>query len=411
MKHTQGSFLTGYVTVRVEGNFPELFFQRCAEEGMTVWNVKKKSGTVCEGNVRLSDLGLVKKVRRKTGHRLTFINKKGTPFLIKHFTQRKPVFFAFILTVLFVFLISNVLWEVKVTGVPMELEEKIVDQLDDYGVQPGAWIQSLDSPKEIQQSLIDDIPELLWVGVDQKGTTFFLEGVEKIVVKEEEADEPRNLVAAKKGVIQNMYVSKGVPQVAVHDYVQPGDLLVSGVLGENEEADDEEREEAEQPLEYVAAEGEVIANTWYEVTVNAPLLVNEEVLTGNQKQKYFIQLGNFQIPVWGFRNPEFQDQHIETNKTPIRFFKWELPIEFGQTTIHEKIYEETERTKEEAIHAGIEQAKEELKLTLGPEAEILSEKLLHETTENGKVILDLYISARENIASEERLNERYSQGD
>src|SRR5699024_9771076 len=149
----------------------------------------------------------------------------------------------------------------------------------------------------------DDIPELLWVGVDQKGTTFFLEGVEKIVVKEEEADEPRNLVAAKKGVIQNMYVSKGVPQVAVHDYVQPGDLLVSGVLGENEEADDEEREEAEQPLEYVAAEGEVIANTWYEVTVNAPLLVNEEVLTGNQKQKYFIQFGNFQIPVWGFRNP------------------------------------------------------------------------------------------------------------
>src|SRR5699024_5258488 len=130
------------------------------------------------------DLRLVKKIRRKTGHRLTFINKNGTPFLIKHFTQRKPVFFAFILTVLFVFLISNVLWEVEVTGVPMELEEKIVDQLDDYGVQPGAWIQSLDSPKEIQQSLIDDIPELLWVGVDQKGTTFFLEGVEKIVVKE-----------------------------------------------------------------------------------------------------------------------------------------------------------------------------------------------------------------------------------
>src|SRR5699024_5342007 len=233
-------------------NFPELFFQQCAEEGMTVWNIKKKSDDVCEGNLRLSDLKAAKKIRRKTKHRLTFINKKGTPFLIRHFINRKPILFAFILTVLFIFILSNLIWEVRVTGVPKELEEKIVDQLNDYGVHPGSWILSLDSPKDIQQNLVDDIPELLWAGGDQFGTSFSLEGVEKVVVKEEAAEQPTNLVAAKKGVIQNMYVSKGVPQVAVHDYVQPGDLLVSGILDENEAEEDEE-EEQENTREYVAA--------------------------------------------------------------------------------------------------------------------------------------------------------------
>lgn len=47
-----------------------------------------------------------------------------------------------------------------------------------------------------------DVPELLWAGVDQKGTTFYLEGVEKVVVEESDPKQPRNLVAAKKALLQ-----------------------------------------------------------------------------------------------------------------------------------------------------------------------------------------------------------------
>lgn len=61
MKLIQGSFITGYVTVRVEGWYPELFFQRCASQGIMVWNIQKKSENVCSGNIKLQDISGLRK--------------------------------------------------------------------------------------------------------------------------------------------------------------------------------------------------------------------------------------------------------------------------------------------------------------------------------------------------------------
>lgn len=54
--------------------------------------------------------------------------------------------------------------------------------------------------------------------------------------------------------------------------------------------------------------------------------------------------------------------------------KWELPISYVSREISETEIIEEERSNEEAIEAGIEQAKVQLLHELGPEAVILSEK-------------------------------------
>src|SRR5699024_3337019 len=131
-------------------------------------------------------------------------------------------------------------------GVPKDLEEKINKQLANYGIHPGVWIFTTDSPGEIQKKLENDIPELLCVGVEQKGTTFFLEGEEKITVEKEEKKKPRDLNENKKGVNKKMYISKGKPQVQLHDYVEPGDLIVSGNLTSG--SDEEEEENEKDPI-------------------------------------------------------------------------------------------------------------------------------------------------------------------
>src|SRR5690625_6678784 len=100
------------------------------------------------------------------------------------------------------------------------MEEKIYEQLESYGIHPGSWVQSLESSSSIQQRLIDDLPELLWVGVHRKGTTFHLEGVEKVVVKREKVQGIRHLVDTKKGVIKSMYISNGLSKVKVNDDVE-----------------------------------------------------------------------------------------------------------------------------------------------------------------------------------------------
>ncbi|MFS0672849.1 sporulation protein YqfD [Ornithinibacillus sp. 179-J 7C1 HS] len=401
MKQIQGSFIKGYVRIVVSGNLPELFFQECTTKGITVWNIKKEGKNSCSGNVKLSDLSKVKLLRRGKNYKISFKQRRGYPFLLSRFLRKKEFVLSFIMSILLILFMSNIIWKVEVTGdLPIEIEEKIAKQLDEYGIHPGAWIFTIDSPGIIQQKLTNDIPELLWVGVRQKGTTFQLEGVEKIVVKEEEVDGPRDLVATKKGVIKSMYVSRGLPKVEINDYVRPGQILVSGTLNQIEAKPDEDESNDEKEIKQIVvpAEGEIIATTWYEMDVTVPLKQNYELLTGNQEKKYYFGINDFKVPVWGFRSPEYEAVHYDSTETPLRFLKWDLPFKIIETTLSEKKLHELERSKEEAIQAGIKQAKEELQLQLGPKAKVVSEKVLHETVENGKVKLELYMTVEENIA-------------
>lgn len=406
MRQIQGAYITGYVTVIVKGNHPELFFQRCMNHGFTVWNVRKTSSNVCEGNLKLSDVKEIRKLTRGSKYKVYFVKKRGYPFLFKRFLNKKPLIIGLLLSILLLIYLSNIIWKVEITGVPKEIEAKISKQLDAYGIHTGAWILSLDSPNQIQQKLVQDVPELLWVGVRQRGTTYYLEGVEKLVVKEEEIPGPRNLVATKKGVIKNMYVANGKPMVRVNDYVEPGDILVSGEIGPKEEDDNKgEGEEKKQKGDLVAAEGDITAKTWYEVNVTVPLKYNYEDLTGNKQKKYYLKIGDVNLPVWGFGNPKFDDTHYELKETKINFLKWELPIHFVDAILSEKVYYEKERTKQEAIEVGVKQAKQELSLQLGPKAKILTEKVLHESIEDGKVKLNLYFTVEENIARVQPINQ------
>ncbi|MDY0396718.1 sporulation protein YqfD [Virgibacillus halophilus] len=101
-----------------------------------------------------------------------------------------------------------------------------------------------------------------------------------------------------------MYVSKGRPLVYVNDFVEPGDVLVSGNLQENNS--DKKAKQSEKSPILVSAEGEVIAKTWYEVNVTVPMKTSKEELTGQQERKYYLQLADFQMPVWHFGSPDFE---------------------------------------------------------------------------------------------------------
>lgn len=404
MNHIQGSSLTGYVTIAVKGNMPELFFQTCAKRGIPVWNVKKEADNICTGNIRLADVKHARKIKRELHVKIAFTKKSGFPFVFKRFTRKKELIAGLLLSILLIMFLSNIIWEIKIIGVTKEVEEKIEKQLESYGIHSGTWTFAIDPPTVIQQKLENDIPELLWIGVNQKGTTYYLEGVEKQIVKEKESPGPRNLVASKKGVITYMYVAKGQPKVAINDYVEPGDLLVSGVI-DFEEIDKEDDGEKKDKPEIVAAEGEIIAQTWYETKVTIPLKTETEKLTGNREMKYYLKMGKVQLPIWGFGSPDFNNVYVDPEEKPLFFFKWELPVKLVKTAINEKVLEKKERTKEEAKQAGIQQAKEELMLRLGPDAKIISEKVLHESIGNGKVELILYMKAEEDIAKSEPINQ------
>ncbi|WP_188618802.1 sporulation protein YqfD [Paraliobacillus quinghaiensis] len=403
MKQVQGTWLRGYITIQVIGYHPELFFDLCTRHEIDVWQIKKVDQTTCVGNIFIKDIIKTKQIRKQTRYKLRFVRKTGLPFAWKKVNKRKPLLIGFIVSLFFITLLSNMVWKIEVAGVRPEIEKQIRTTLSENGVYPGMLKFSIDSPSNLQKKILDNIPELLWVGVTEKGTTYSLEGVEKTSVSEQESRGPSNIVAAKDGVIVDMYVAKGKPMASVNDYVKKGDILVAGDLSNTDSEDDDE----EKTHNKIAVEAEIYANTWYESTITVPLQANYKVLTGNVNRKYYLNLADLNLPIWGFFQETYKEEQVEVEQKSIHFFQWELPISFVKKSIFESEQITEKRSRKNAREVGIKQAKTQLQQTLGHEAEITNEKILHEASENGKVKLDLYFTVKENIVKIQDL----SQGD
>ncbi len=396
MKRVQGAFFSGYVTIEVRGQHPERFFQLCMDELQVVaWDIQKVSSTFCTGNMRLRDIKQIRHLRRKTPYNIKFGERNGYPFIWRRWMRKKHIVLSVLLSFMLVFALSNIIWSIQVTGVSSDVEKKIVEALHNEQVKKGNWMFSVGTPSQIQHKVMQEVPELLWVGVEKKGTSFLLEGIEKRRVERIEDESPRHLVASKKGVITYMHVSKGEPVVRVHDTVEKGDILVSGIIKRADENDEE--------LTTVVAEGEVIAETWYEVEVTVPLENRMEKVTGDQMTRWYFHVSSLPIRVWGWKDPLYEEVFIEEEEQPLYFLQWKTPFSISKITMHEQTAIHETYSKEEAILKAIEQVHTDIRLQLGPDVIIKDEKVLHETVESGKVSVQLLITVEEDIVKAEPL--------
>lgn len=386
MKNKWLNFLSGSVKVKVQGRGVERFINACLRNGIFVWNVKKHGEDVATFFILLKDVSHMRVVVRKSGCKIFFIGKSGLPFLVRKTLANSGFFIGICLFLTVVFLLSNMVWNVRIQGAKPETEYRILKELKQMGVERGAFQFLLDPPEMIQKKLTDRIETITWVGVELRGTTFYFQVVEKKQPKELETVNARHLVAKKKAVITDMFVEEGQPLVSVHDYVTKGQILVSGIIGK------------EGQTKFVPARGKIFGETWYKSTVVLPLDAVFHVLTGKYTEKHYITIKSLSIPVWGFQKVPFAHYKTERRKQALRFWGWELPIFYERV-----IYRETEQVKRsyswsEAFQKVKEIARKELETKLDEDASIKGEKVLHATKESGKVRVEIHYEVIENIA-------------
>ncbi|NHC39373.1 sporulation protein YqfD [Bacillus sp. MM2020_1] len=379
-------FFYGKVTVKVSGKGTERFLNVLTRNGLHIWNVKRHGTETITFKMRLTDAKNIRHYARKSDCTISFLRKSGVPFLLKRAIKNSGFLGGAGIFLLILIFLSNVIWGIEIKGAKPATEYQIRKELDKMGVKIGKLQFFVDNVEGIQRKLTNNVGELTWVGVELKGTTFHLQVVEKNEPQKPKQLSPRNLIAKKKAIIVNMYIENGQKVVDINDHVEPGQLLVSGAFGQ------------EGTPELVAAKGEVWGETWYKSHVELPLVTNFKVFSGKEKEKHFILLGNYELPVWGIGKPEFSNYETEENVHKIHFLKWELPISYLNKTLRER--EEVQRTysNKDAQKIAIELAKKQIKGRLDEDAIIKDEKILHKAIKNGKVILDIHFKVIENIA-------------
>jgi similar to stage IV sporulation protein len=386
MKNQWIEFLYGRVTVKVSGKGIERFLNVLIRNGIHIWNVKRHGAETITFRMRLRDAMNIRHYARKSECSITFLRRSGIPFLVKRLLKNSGFLLGAGVFLFIILFLSNVIWGIDIKGAKPATEYKIRKELDKMGVKIGKVQFFVKNVEGIQRQLTNNIGDLTWVGVELNGTTYHLQVVEKNEPKKPEQLSPQNLVAKKKATIVNMFVETGQPVVERNDHVEPGQILVSGVYGQ------------EGNTEIVAATGKVWGETWYRSTVKLPLITTFKVYNGKEKQKQSLLVGSWEIPFWGFGKPEFEKYETEMDVRKIHLLKWDLPISYVHKTLREREEFTREYTNEEAEKEALNLAKKQIKSQLDEDAIIKDEKILHKSTKNGKVILDIHFKIIENIA-------------
>ncbi|HLS66450.1 MAG TPA: sporulation protein YqfD [Pseudogracilibacillus sp.] len=395
MKRIQGKQIVGHVSLRIDGKHPEFFLQRCVQAKIPMWNIKKISNTTYIIHVYRGHRSRVQRLGEQLDYDVTVLKEMGLIALIKKLFQRRELFVATILAILFLFVLSNIVWDVKIQGVSTELEEKINEQLVSNNIYRGSFLFQIDTVNEIENNILNDIPELLYISLERRGTVYVAEAIEKTIVEKDSPLQNQHLIAAKNGVIQKMFIKKGIPVVQLNDVVRAGDILVSGTYEKNDE-NDEDTEKKERTI--ISADGEVYATTWYEIEVSSSLLLHEEKVSGEKQEKLHVKIDKLTVPLWGFHHKQYDESVKLYSEQPVYVFKWKLPFTLLYETVYNKDTLTHIRTIEEAREMAIEQAKKQLLHKLDQNAKIEKYYVLHETVESGKVKLYLYVTVLENIA-------------
>lgn len=386
MKNQWVELFSGIVTVKAKGKGIERFINMLTREKIYIWYVKNHGTDAIIFKMKLKDVKRLRPIVRKSQCKIEFIKRTGMPFFLKRLLKNNGFIAGTIVFLTLIFLLSNMVWGIEISGANPATEHKIRKELNVMGVKKGKLQFFLDNPEAIQRKLTDNINAITWVGVELKGTTYHLQVVEKTEPDQPEYLSPRHLVAKKKAVIVDMFVEDGKPLVSVNDYVKPGQLLVSGVIGEGEQ------------MKTVPAKGEIYGETWYETAVTLPLKSTFQVFNGNEKRRHYIKLGKLPVRIWGFEKMDYQEYETDADEKDFRFLKWELPISYVKETIREREVETRVYSNAEAFEVAKIMARNDIKSRLSENDKIKGEKVLHKSVDNGKVKISIHFQIIENIA-------------
>lgn len=378
----------GYIQIVVRGDHMEQLVNRMLQEGLRIWQLDRKADKMYM-YLRLPHFYRLRPLLKQTGCRVHVTERHGFPFVLERFSSQKVFLGGVVFFVIGLYMLSNLVWRIDISGHDKLGKSEIMQAAKEAGVYPLQWKFRLPDPDELAYKLTMSLPEATWIGVEVSGTTVQIQIVESTIPEGGKWKSPRHIVATHDAVITDIQAVRGVPQVKVNQRVRKGDILISGIIGDEEYS------------EVVAAEGDVLGLVWYEYEMAVPQTQQHLVYTGADKDRYYLLFGNRALKVKGYGDTGFADQDLIQEVHRLGWRKWTLPIGWLDEKVLETRMEETSLSSKEAREIALQQARADLLMKTGAHAEIREQNVLHERSESGKVYMKAHFEVNQMIAGEQ----------
>ena len=239
-------FYKGNVIILLHGGNIERFINLCEYQEISLRDVRNTQNRIY-ARITANDYRRLKAVFRKTGINPRIVKKEGLPFWLKKHKNQKNLLLCAALFLAGMYYLAGFLWRIELTGCYYHTQEQLRDFLKENGVFEGARKGAIQCP-EIEREIRKEYPDIGWVSVELFGTVMKVRiqetktpqlSASKIMDGRGESwsQENGHIVAACDGIISEIIVETGKAMVKPGDFVQKGEVLISGVLdiyGDNE---------------------------------------------------------------------------------------------------------------------------------------------------------------------------------
>lgn len=355
------SYLLGYVTVQIEGEFVEKLLNMAATRGINIWDISYIKPGAIKVKVRIHGFKRLRHIARLQKCKMKILDKRGYPFILAKLSQRKALVVGAVAFSIILYVLSSFVWFIQIEGAEKVKPEEIRMMAASNGLKIGAAKWDF-RPDEVEKA-IGNMPQIAWVGVKIKGTKVIIQVAEK-VLPDVVADEtiPAHLVANNDGLIEEVLVLSGIAAVKPGHVVQRGQILISGYSYENNQLSTDELTENHWPIELnepvkIRAKGIVKARIWYEETVSVPLEERGYNKTDKFTEIVVVKLGAKEVVVRGPRKIPYIYYHVHSEVTNIPSWRnIKIPIEIIHKTYYKLEPYHYSYTREEALNKAKEEA-------------------------------------------------------
>ncbi|SIS66726.1 sporulation protein YqfD [Alicyclobacillus vulcanalis] len=377
-------FWQGSVTLVAFGPGAGQLVGRLQQQGIAVRDVRFSQGGVVL-RVSIRTLRHLMRARRAYGIRFRVIERHGLPFLGQRLWRRKAFAVGAVAFVAILYVLSSIVWRVEIVGANGEDQEAELRQAAaEAGLKVGQWKSRLAEPAELAERMVARAPNYVWVGVQVTGSVATVRGIPKVPGVPKAAQAPCNIVATRPGVILDVQASRGRVLVKPNQWVQPGQVLISGLLTDKGPS--------------VPASGHVFAEVWYTSQVSIPLRVATEGLTGAALSRDYLAVGGMRLRVWGFQEapPAVYERDDETDW---RIGQWRLPVQWVHATLYEVKPVVWQVDVAQARNEALVMAAADVRSLAGGEMAILGQSVLQERLDRGTLYATILTRVQQDIGA------------
>ncbi len=379
--------MTSKVKLNIKGKNIERFIKRLRSNQIDLLNITYLN--YHEVNIVIYKKDYDKLIELKTIYDVTMVDIYGIIKIKEVVSIYKYVVSFIILGVALLIFLSHVIFNIEVIHTDSEIRNFLLQELENYGLKKYRLKKSYQEIQTIKNSILEKYKnEIEWLEIEESGTTYIVRLEERIIKQEEKEEEKQNVIASKSAVIKKIIAENGEVIRNINEYVNAGDVIISGNIYLNDEVKDT-----------VTAKGVVYGEVWYNVSVEYPYIYSEIKEMNNYKDVFVLKFFSHNIE---FTTKPYSEKRIEEK---VLLYHPLLPISLVKQRQEEIQTISLVLTAEEAKEKAIIEAQKKMEEKLDDDERIIDYKVLKLNIKEDKIVLDVFFTVYENITGYSKIIE------